>query len=371
MRHDLRMGIENMLLRCGGLAPGQSVLILAEPASDGYYDPGLADEVAQVARALGLSATVREEAVGASARPSAEIMAEISRADRTVFLSRLGDQLRFDAVLSSAAPVMCYALDRRMMGSGFGQADHVAFLALLDCLNAALAAAEEIRVTCPLGTDFAGPGARFPTSAAEVSVRRFPLSVFTPVPAGDYAGTIAQAGFLTGTGKTFYAPYTLPLDDVLRIRFDGNRITGFDGSDAARAEAHYRHVAGATDSDVFHVHSWHAGMHPGCGWSVEAAEDVTRWGGGAFGNPRVLHFHTCGAQAPGEISVNVIDPTIRLDGVAVWQDGRLHPDRVPGGTAILARHPDAAALFADPVREVGLAPSGRLSAVPQPAANSA
>ena len=266
---------------------------------------------------------------------------------------------------------MCYALDRRMMGSGFGQADHAAFLALLDCLNAALAASQEVRVTCPLGTDFAGPGARFPASAAEVSVLRFPLSVFTPVPARDYAGTIAQAGFLTGTGKTFYDPYTLPLDDVLRIRFVGNRITGFDGSDAARAEAHYCHVGGSTESDVFHVHSWHAGMHPGCGWSIDAAEDVTRWGGGAFGNPRVLHFHTCGAQAPGEISINVIDPTIRLDGVAVWEAGRLNPDRVPGGAAILARHPDAAALFADPAREVGLSPSGRLSAVPQPAANMA
>ncbi|MDA0961617.1 MAG: hypothetical protein O2898_01705, partial [Proteobacteria bacterium] len=101
-----------MLLRCGGLAAGQSVLILAEPASGGYYDPVLAEEVARVAGALGLEATVREEALGACARPSEEIMAAIGRADRTVFLSRLGDQLRFDAVLSGAAPVMCYALDR-------------------------------------------------------------------------------------------------------------------------------------------------------------------------------------------------------------------------------------------------------------------
>ncbi|MFN3146291.1 MAG: hypothetical protein ACE368_14130 [Paracoccaceae bacterium] len=371
MQHDLRTGIENMLLRCGGLTPGQSVLILTEPAGGGHYDAGLADEVARVALALGLAAKVREEPVGSRARPSAQVLAEIGRADRTVFLSRLGDQLRFDPALADAAPVMCYALDRAMMASGFGQTDHAAFLALLDCLNAALAAAGEIRVTCPLGTDFAGPGARFPATAAEVSVRRFPLSVFTPVPAGDYAGTIAQAGFLTGTGRTFYDPYTLPLDDVLRVRFDGTRITGFDGPDAARAEAHYRHVGGVTANDAFHVHSWHAGMHPGCAWSVPAGDDLVRWGGGAFGNPRILHFHTCGKTAPGEISINVVDPTIRLDGVALWEDGRLHPDRVPGGAEILARYPDAAALFADPAREVGLAPSGRLAAPPQALANPA
>lgn len=360
-----------MLLRCGGLTPGQSVLILTEPAGGGHYDAGLADEVARVAEALGLHATVREEPVGARARPSAGALAEIGRADRTVFLSRLGDQMRFDPVLAAAAPVMCYALDPAMMASGFGRAHHAAFLALLDCLNAALAAAGEIRVTCPLGTDFAGPGARFPATAAEVSVRRFPLSVFTPVPAGGYAGTIAQAGFLTGTGRTFYDPYTLPLDDVLRVRFEGTRITGFDGPDAARAEAHYRHVGGVTGNDAFHVHSWHAGMHPGCAWTLPAGEDMVRWGGGAFGNPRILHFHTCGETAPGEISINVVDPTIRLDGVALWEDGRLHPDRVPGGAEILARYPDAAALFADPAREVGLAPSGRLAAPRQAEANPA
>ena len=56
-----------MLLRCGGLAPGQSVLILAEPASGGYYDPVLAEEVARVAGALGLMAGHRFPTLGAAA----------------------------------------------------------------------------------------------------------------------------------------------------------------------------------------------------------------------------------------------------------------------------------------------------------------
>ena len=368
MQPDLRTGIENMLLRCGGLRPGQAVLIVTEAEDGGYYGAGLAEAVAEVAGALGLAATLRREPFTARAAPAAETLAEIGRADRTVFLSRLGDQLRFDSVLAASAPVMCYALDAGMMASGFGRGEHDAFLALLGCLNAALSGAREIRVTCPLGTDFAGPGAMFPETAAEVSVRRFPLSVFTPVPAGAYAGRIAQAGFLTGTGKTFYEPYTLPLDGVLALDFEGNRITGFDGSaaDAARAEAHYRRIGGMMGTDPFFVHSWHAGMHPGCGWPVQAGADVARWGGGAFGNPRILHFHTCGAYPPGEISVNVIDPTIRLDGVPVWQDGRLHPDRVPGGAEILARYPEAARLFAEPERAVGLGPSGRLCARPEP-----
>lgn len=358
----LQTGIENLLRNCAGLGPGASVLVLTEDPSVGHYDPELAVAVADVAKGMGISASILELPFSVVAEtPPATVMAAIRKADKALFLSRRGDQLRFEAALADSAPVICYALDRAMMASGFGRAHHQAFVALLECLNAALAGARRIRVTCPLGTDFEGPGARFP-KAGEVTVRRFPLSVFSPVPAAGFAGTIAIAGFLTGTGKTYYDPYDLPLSDVLSIRFDGNRITGFDGADGADAARHYDSVGRKLGIDALHVHSWHAGMHPGCDWRHEAGTNLSRWGGGAFGNPRLLHFHTCGDHAPGEISLNVIDPTIALDGVAVWDNGRLYPERVPGGAAILERYPCAAEVFANPAQGVGLAPSGRLSA---------
>ncbi len=72
------------------------------------------------------------------------------------------------------------------------------------------------------------------------------------------------------------------------------------------------------------------------------------------GRAALLHFHTGGNYAPGEISWNVIDPTITADGVAIWEDGRLYPERVPGGAEILARHPQVADMFAKPSREIGL-----------------
>jgi hypothetical protein len=148
------------------------------------------------------------------------------------------------------------------------------------------------------------------------------------------------------------------------VQFDGHRITGFSGQDAQAAQAHYARVAAMLNLDAGFIHSWHAGIHPGCGYPREAAEDPARWGCGAFGNPRVLHFHSCGAEPPGEISLNVIDPTIALDGVPVWQDGRLHPERVAGGAQVLATYPCLAAAFAAPARSVGLSASGRLSIRP-------
>ncbi len=107
----------------------------------------------------------------------------------------------------------------------------------------------------------------------------------------------------------------------------------------ARAEAQYAHVAGLYGIDGGIVHSWHAGIHPGCAFAGSAHDSYERWSGSAFGNPRILHFHTCGAYAPGEICWNIVDPTVVVDGAVIWDAGRIRLDAVPGAAAILERHP--------------------------------
>ena len=114
--------------------------------------------------------------------------------------------------------------------------------------------------------------------------------------------------------------------------------------------------------DPLTMHSWHAGIHPGCAYTTPAQSSFERWSGSAFGNPRLLHFHTCGHYAPGEISLNVLDPTIRVDGVAIWDAGVLRADLLPGGTEILEQYPCIKAVFDDPARHVGQGANGRLSA---------
>jgi hypothetical protein len=245
-----------------------------------------------------------------------------------------------------------------MLASGFGTAHHHAFVALKHAIDAMIATATEIHVTCPMGTDFSGPGLDVqPVAAQDVSIQRFPMSVFSPIPAGGYSGRVALAGFLLGTGSTYYDPYGKVLKHVLFAHFEAGRLVRFEGDaeDEARANSHYDYVAQTYRLDRNCVHSWHAGIHPGCSFAQSATGDFARWSGSAFGNPRVMHFHTCGNFAPGEISWNTIDPTIRVDGVEVWQDGRLIPERVPGGAKILADYPCAAALFRDPAREIGIA----------------
>lgn len=93
------------------------------------------------------------------------------------------------------------------------------------------------------------------------------------------------------------------------------------------------------------VHSWHAGLHPGCRFFAAEGSDRDYWSNTVFSSPRVLHFHTCGATAPGEISWNLVDATVTVDGVPLWQAGTLRPRAFAALTAVLDAHPALGALF--------------------------
>lgn len=353
----LSAGAENLLVQCGGARPGDRVLICHEPSSEDFYDTDVVTGVAAAARDLGLSVELSEVPFqpDATVLPDA-VQEQMRTADLTVFLARIGDQLRFREFPDGSRAVISYALSAEALASPFGTVPHAAFEDLKRVIDAAVTGAHSIHVTCPAGTDFSGRVESVDQSGTDVSLQRFPMLVTQPVLAHSFSGRVALPGFLTGTGSMYYHPFTCRFDGQVFALFAEGRLTGFEGStaDVAAAEAHYDFVAGKFGIDRTVVHSWHVGMHPGCSHPEPASTNFERWSGSAFGNPRLLHFHTCGGYAPGEISWNVVDPTVVLDGVAVWEDGRLHPERLPGGADVLAAHPDAAAAFGAPAREIGL-----------------
>ncbi len=351
-------GAWNMLANCAGARRGDRVLLAYEPAEYGYFDASVLNTVGRMAHEMGL--IVKTVNVGFDpnvTRLSDALRAQMDKVDIVVFLARLGDQLRFCDMPKEKRIVVCFALDDNLLGSGFGTTSYGAFVALKDCVTDALSSAATVRVTCPNGTDVVGSPEMPHADAGDTTVSRFPMSVFKPVPAQSFSGRVALCGFLTGTGSQYYDDYTLEFDGAVMAYLEQGRLVGFDGCsrDVAAANAHYDRISGILGIDRNFVHSWHAGIHPGCGYLQEARANYERWGGAAFGNPRILHFHTCGAYAPGEISWNVLDPTIWMDGVPVWENGVFHPSRLAGGQAILDRYPDAAAVFAHPDAHVGLA----------------
>ncbi len=346
-----------LLRDCVAGQAGQRLLIVSEESSDGFYDEQAPKQTAAAGRALGMHVyEMQAKSFFNDESEKAILLNSLIGFDHIVFFSRVGDQIRFSQDLNLPSSTMCYTLNRDALNSHFGTACHHGMQEIKQAIDRALEGAAEIKVTCPHGTDFTGRPDWSAMPPIEVSLKRFPLLVPRPVTAMGFKGRVALSRFLVGTGSRHYEPYYLPLPKDVYAIVDNGRIMEFEGdkTEVARVESHYQHVSKLFSIDPWCVDSWHAGIHPGCHFASDAQSDILRWSGTAFGNPRILHFHTCGQYAPGEISWNILDPTVCIDGEAVWEDGQLFPDRLPGGQQVLDRHPNLAQLFENPVREIGL-----------------
>lgn len=350
-------GAMSLLRDCVGATAGERILIVCEAENLGFYDKKAPQLVAAAARSMGI--LVYETYTHASINSNedkANLLRSIIGFDHVVFFARVGDQIRFSTDTGMPSSTMCYTLSDAALNSQFGTACHRGMCEIKHAIDVAFENAEHIQVTCPLGTNYAGRLYKTGEQIVEVSVKRFPQLVPRPIPAANFDGQVVLSRFLLGTGSHHYEPYCLTLPQDVTAFVEGNRITHFDGAkdQVERIEKHYLHVSSQFDIKPWYVDSWHAGIHPACQFNSNAEADILRWSGTAFGNPRILHFHTCGEYAPGEISWNIVDPTIYLDDVPVWENGQLYPERIPECEDILTAHPNLAAIFANPVRDIGL-----------------
>lgn len=350
-------GAMALLRDCVGGQVGERLLIVSETEQSGYYDDNAAQQTAAAGRALGMIVyAMQSQSFFKDDVEKTVLLNSLAGFDHVVFFSRVGDQIRFSSNLNIPSSTMCYTLDRDALNSNFGTACYHGMQEIKLALDNAIAKATDIKVTCPRGSEFSGcPDWGF-DEPVDVSLKRFPLSVPKPVTAKGFTGRIALCRFLVGTGSRHYEPYYLPLPNDVFAIVEHGRIKKFEGApqDVENIEKHYDHVSKQFSIDPWCVDSWHAGIHPGCQFDDHAETNILRWSGTAFGNPRILHFHTCGEYAPGEISWNILDPTVLLDGIPVWDAGKLHPERVQGGHDILQRHPDLAKLFENPSTQIGL-----------------
>ena len=355
----LARGARNLLVNCAGVGPGTDLVIVHEDPALGWYDLEAPLAVAEEARNLGAApAIVRVGAPGNEPDPRA--VEAVAEHDCTIFFSRIGDQDRFEEPVPGKTIAMCYARDAAMLGSPYGRTDHRALLDLKAAVNRILLGAGEIRISCPLGTDLLGRVAAGDRKgggdeSGEVSVRRFPMGVHQPLEASGFSGRVALARYLTSTGSKVYEPAALALPTPVLAEVASGRLDGLDGDARVvdRIRAHYRMVAEKFGLDADAVHSWHAGIHPGCAYAGDAAENPDRWANNVFTNPRFVHFHTCGALPPGEICWTVLDPTIEVDGTAFWERGRLRPEAFAPSRECLSRWPDLAPLFDAPSDAIG------------------
>lgn len=349
-------GAMTLLRDCVRGKPGDRLLIVCEK-SPGFYDSKAPGLVKQAGEVLGMRVfEAQSSSFINNDDEKAAFVNSLTGFDHIVFFSRVGDQIRFAENTNLPSTTMCYTLNSESLNSNFGTACYHGMHEIKEAIDEAISRASEITVTCPRGTNYTGKPRWSSERQTEVSIKRFPLLVPRPIPANGFNGRVVLSRFLLGTGSRYYEPYYLSLPNDVTACIEHNRITHFEGneSDVARVQDHYVIVSKQFCIDPWHVDSWHAGIHPGCRFEADAEADIFRWSGTAFGNPRILHFHTCGNYAPGEICWNILDPTIYLDGIPVWEAGRLYPDRLPHADTLLASHPNLALMFSNPSRNIGL-----------------
>ena len=350
LRVNANAGARNLLQNCVGLEQGQTLLLIEEDQEIDYFDNATADVIAAQARQMGATvltlATPRAE--GPDDVPPA-VTSAMQHVDHTVFLNRIGDQLRFRSLPGDGTKTMVYTLDLDTLASRAAGYDHGFMTRMVALFNEALDSKKRWRVTCPAGTDVEGvmPVQSAATNAGGgFAVKLFPMSVHKPIPADTMNGQIVLQRWITGTNTHAYSPEVHYLNTPVTVHVkDGFAvdITGHQ-ADVDAFRAHGKMVADKFDLNETLIHSWHCGLNPGTGYFAKAKDDPVRWNGMIFGSPRHLHFHTCGDYPPGEINWHVIDPTVTFDDDVFLDSGEVAFFHTAAAQALLAEFeltPDA------------------------------
>lgn len=348
-------GVDNLLQKCMKVKAGDTALIVCEDPALGWYDTDAANLIKASLKALGCRvSTIR---VDGPDRPlPVDYEEQLAAHDTIVYLARVGDQDRFVDKLPGKNVAMLYARDQQSLTSAYAATDHDAMVALKKSVDSVARASDRVTISCPLGTRLEGRVEMEDDVEGEVSVKRFPLCVPQPVLTRAISGQVALTRWLTPTGSRSYSPASVRIDGVVMAHVDKGRIAGFEGDrQTVRSIAdHYTRVADQFGLDRSAIHSWHAGIHPACFFGGNIDDDPDRWSNNIFGNPRFLHFHTCGSAPPGEICWMVLDPTIAFDGVELWSGGCLQPQNFDETAKVIKVWPELSTLLADRQPPLGL-----------------
>lgn len=322
---EIEPGVRNLLLNCAKARPGDHVLLVGEEGDDPYFDPAICDAVAGIAEGYGLLPEVAMAApvADASQFPSA-IHEAMLRADRTIFFSRLGDQVRFNLPGDRAKAVMTYTLGLDYLAAPFAAADFGVMKKVHDALLDLILSARSYRLTGACGTDLVSHTVgRRDEAVADFALELFPVMIFPPVICHDMHGTLAIRHFVTSSSTRAYADSTLVIDRPILVRVEHSRMTGFEGPHdlVTRLKAQLARAAALTGGDPFRINSWHTGINPNTYFKGDPYADLERWGTVAYGSPRYTHMHAAGND-PGDAAFHLMDLTISLDDETVWDRGR-------------------------------------------------
>jgi hypothetical protein len=325
----LNKSIRNLLNNCAELNKNDSLLIISEDSKYGWYDKDIAVAVYNFAKSqLGLSTELL--IVGEPKNNSKNTLEKIiDDYDCAIFFARIGDQERFEKPSSNTKRIMSYVRNIDSLCSSFASTNYVEMKKFKDVINKIIFGANNIEISCPLGTKLKGTiNKRNIDPSKDTTVLRFPVVVPAPILAKKFSGEVVLTGYLTSTGSKVYEPMSLKVNSPVTASIINGKIANFNGDKKVvkKIEKHYEKVSKTFDIEHDIVHSWHAGINPGIHYASSVEEDPDRWSNTIFPSPKYLHFHTCGNYAPGEICWMIANHNIKIDNVPIWENGILKVD---------------------------------------------
>ncbi|MDC3169766.1 hypothetical protein OA871_01835 [Paracoccaceae bacterium] len=314
----------NLLIECARLRQSDTLLIVREKESLGWYKNDISDFILGSAVDMGIDAFLHE--VGSPEITQDQSFYEkMNQYSCVIFFARLGDQDRFENKGFSTKRVMSYVRDCESLASVFGTLDYNLNILIKDAIDRLIENSNIIKINCPLGTNLVGEISNDISKAKEVSVLRFPILVPKPIEAKPFSGTVVLNNYLTSTGSRFYKPNFIKIKGQVTIHIENGSIADIQGTsdDVNNIHNHYTYVSKKFDIDTYAVHSWHPGIHPGAEDNKFYEYDPDKWSNTVFGQPKYLHFHTCGNYAPGEICWMISNHTVLIDDKPLWKNGEL------------------------------------------------
>ncbi len=338
---DIFRGARNLLVSCAGATAGDHVLIVADCESRSLFEPELAADIASAARKLGMLPEILVVEPGSSAEDFPHAVSEaMKESEITVFLSRLGDQVRFVETPATGTSVMTYTLTRRHLSSAFARTDFNLTERILARLVACMTNARCYRIRDRAGTDLSGEIVRNDQQPALIpfTLKLFPTMIFPPVSVQALHGRIVVDHFVLSSSTRVYEDSTLVLDSPVTATVDDGVMTDFVGESSVvdALVDQCRRAAALTGGDPFRLNSWHVGVNPHTFFEGSPYSDPERWGTVSYGSPRYLHFHAAGRD-PGDLAIQLFDATVIIDDEPFWQDGRF----------VFLDRPDVRALLED------------------------
>jgi len=297
MQNRPKDGALNLLKNCLNVHKGDSVLLVLEPTNT-FYDSSVATLIQESLVHLSTRVTVMNPQLICDPNDFPDDVASAMKEhDHTLFLSRIGDYVRFTPLSSNSTPATSYARNTELLGAPYATIDNRLMKTLQLKLEDELMRAHRWRIQCPLGTDLTGTfcwSSLVGGQDDELSVILFPVATYKPVPCNDASGQVALSRWLMPGGAAKLDDAEMTIRGIVYAQVEDGHIQSFNGanSEVLKINNHYDYVSKTLGINRNRVHSWHAGINPQTRFDHPADDFLDLWSAISFGSPKYLHFHT-------------------------------------------------------------------------------